>query len=637
MTFEKFDIENKRVSNNHPAFIIAEIGNNHNGNLNLAKKLVDLAIECGVDAVKFQLRNMDELYGNNYISKNSEADLSTQYTLDLLGKMQLKNQEMIELFSYCKQKKIIAFCTPWDISSVKFLNECNVPLFKVASADLTNHVLLKEIALSQKPIICSTGMSTNEEIDLAIKLLKELSIPFAMLHCNSTYPTPFKDVNLRFIETLKEKCPIVGYSGHERGIEVPIAAVALGAKIIEKHFTIDKNMEGNDHKVSLLPDEMKHMVKCIRNVESSLGEKSSHRVLSQGELINRENLAKSIVTRQKISKGDIFTKEMFEIISPGKGLQPYLLPKLIDTYAKRDFLPGDFLYQSDLPEINMVKPKNYKFKRKWGIPVRYHDFKKLIEISNPDIIEFHLSYKDMEENITKYFSGTYEQGFVVHAPELFAGDHLLDLCSSSKSYRKTSIENMKRVVEITEALNQYFPNQKRPQIVANVGGFTKDAPLEESARKPLYYELLESFKLFESAEVELIPQTMAPFPWHMGGQQYQNLFKFPEECAWFCNEFNYRLCLDYSHSHLTCNYHNYSMKQFLELVAPHTAHIHLGDAKGVDGEGLQIGEGDINFEELAKLLNIYCLNASFIPEIWQGHKNNGEGFWMALEKLEKWF
>ncbi|BBH54096.1 N-acetylneuraminate synthase family protein [Fluviispira sanaruensis] len=632
-----FSIGNRIVGINNPTFIIAEIGNNHNSDLKLAKDLVEAAIDCGVDAVKFQMRNMESLYGKNYSLKNTEADLSTQYTIDLLEKFQLKNHEMQEIFDYCKQKNIIAFCTPWDIPSVEVLNNFDIPIFKVASADLTNHQLLKEIAKSKKPMICSSGMSTQNEIQIAIDLLNSINASYAILHCNSTYPTPYKDVHLEYLKQLQRMTPIVGYSGHERGIEVPIAAVALGAKIIEKHFTFDKKMEGNDHRISLLPHEMKEMVRCIRNVEASLGYECYERKISQGELINRENLAKSIVAKVDINEGTILSEDMFQFLSPGKGLQPYKLQYLVNNKSTRNISAGEFLYDTDLPDEKRVKPKIYKFKRPWGVPVRYHDFASIIENSNPDLIEFHLSYKDIDENIPRFFKRKYSQGFVVHAPELFSGDHLLDLCSSDLSYKEKSIENMKRVVAITKELKKYFPNEKKPLIVANVGGFTQNAPLPDEARMPLYYNLLKSFKIFEDSEVELIPQTMAPFPWHMGGQQYQNLFKFPEECDWFCKEFNYRMCLDYSHAHLTCNFHGYTMKQYLDLVAPHTAHIHLGDAEGVDGEGLQIGEGEVNFTELAYLFDKYCPTASFIPEIWQGHKNEGEGFWIALEKLEKWF
>ena len=635
-TNNSFTVNGIKIGDNAPAFIIAEIGNNHNGSLKLALELIDSAVECKVDAVKFQMRDMKALYGEDYADKNSEADLSTQYTLDLLKKFQLSNEDMKKVFEYCKEKNIIAFCTPWDLPSLVILESFNIPLYKVASADFTNYELLDAIAKTKKPLICSCGMTNQEEIEMSIKHLTSLNNPFAILHCNSTYPAPFKDVHLNYLKQLKKLTPIVGYSGHERGIEVPIAAVALGAKIIEKHFTFDKTMEGNDHKVSLLSSEMAEMVRCIRNVEEALGS-DSRRKISQGELINRENLGKSIVAKIEIEKDKIFTKEMFQFISPGKGLPPYKIDQLIGHKSKRAYSKGEFFYETDLPSSIRVKPRRYHFRRPWGVPVRYHDFDKMIQISNPDIVEFHLSYKDMDEDITRFIKKTYSQGFVVHAPELFEGDHLLDLCSPDEKYKKMSIENMKRVVSITKELKRYFPNEKKPLIVANVGGFTQNAPLDEAMRKPLYLELLKSFRQFEDEEVELIPQTMAPFPWHMGGQQYQNLFKFPEECEWFCKEFNYRMCLDYSHSHLTCNHHNYTMKQFLDCVGPYTAHIHLGDAEGVDGEGLQIGDGNIDFSELAKLFDKHCPKASFIPEIWQGHKNEAEGFWIALDRLEKWF
>jgi len=629
-----FKIDALSVGVGQRTFIIAEIGNNHNGSKQLAKKMVDECVAAGVDAVKFQLRDMESLYGKDIGTAKDAVDLGAQYTLDLLAKFQLSNQEMTEVFDYCKERRILAFCTPWDHKSVEFLEKYNLPLYKVASADLTNHELLKRIAATKKPMICSTGMATEDEILAAIKLLKNLDAQFALLHCNSTYPSPFKDVNLNYIRHLQSLTPIVGYSGHERGFHVPLAAVALGATIIEKHFTLDRTMEGIDHRVSLLPQELKSMVQQIRELESALGSKISKRVVTQGELINRENLGKSLVAIRAIEKGAVIQESDLAVRSPGQGLPPYMIDKVVGTIAKRAMKTGDVLYVSDLPDSKKVSPRQYKFRRPWGIPVRYHDTNKLLGMVRPDLLEFHLSYNDMDQPLSKYFTQPHEVDFAVHAPELFAGDHLLDLCSPSLSYRQESIDNMKRVVEVTLQLKEFFPKTKKPLIVANVGGFTANAPLPSEARRPLYDILLESFRQFEDSGVELIPQTMAPFPWHMGGQQYQNLFKFPEEMDWFCREHGYRLCIDVSHCHLTCNHHSYDPEQFYNMIAPHAAHLHLGDSRGVDGEGLQVGEGEIDFKLLGRIFDNHSATASFIPEIWQGHKNDAEGFWIALERLE---
>ena len=287
---KNYKISTFEISENKPTFIIAEIGNNHNGSLELAYKLVDNALSSGADCAKFQMRSK-----NLYNTKNSE-DLGTEYTLDLLSKFQLKNNELFKVFDYCKEKGILPLCTPFDLESLIQLESYGMPAYKVASADLTNHILLKEMCKTGKPLICSTGMANEDEISASVQLLKKNGANFALLHCNSTYPAPFKDINLSYLGQLKKiggNCPI-GYSGHERGISVPVAAVSLGARIIEKHFTLDKSMEGNDHKVSLLPYEFKNMVNYIREVEQAIGNSGS-RIISQGEMMNREVLAKSLI------------------------------------------------------------------------------------------------------------------------------------------------------------------------------------------------------------------------------------------------------------------------------------------------------------------------------------------------------
>lgn len=622
------------IDRDSPTFIIAEIGNNHNGSLEIAKKLIDLAVAAGADCAKFQLRSLAALYHNGGNANDASEDLGSQYTLDLLSRFQLTVEEMFAAFDYCKERDILPLCTPWDAESLNLLEKYGMPAYKVASADLTNHDFLKALAKTGKPLICSTGMSTEAEITETVSLLQRLGAMYVLLHCNSTYPAPFKDVNLAYLDRLQElgDCPI-GYSGHERDINVAIAAVAKGAKVIEKHFTLDKSMEGNDHKVSLLPEEFKAMVEGIRQVEEAIGE-SGDRRLSQGELMNRETLAKSLVINRDLQPGQIITEQMIEVKSPGKGLQPNRKSELIGLKAKRALKSGDFFFPSDL-EQERVQARRYKFKRPWGIPVRYHDFQTILAKTNPDLLEFHLSYKDLEQDIHQYFDRPYDLDLVVHSPELFAGDHVLDLCSTDEDYRQHSIKELQQVINLTRSLKSFFQKSSRPCIVTNLGGFTVDAPLPQSRRSDLYELLLDSLSVLDMDGVEIIPQTMPPFPWHFGGQRYHNLFVDPQDTVEFCQKYGYRVCLDVSHSKLACNHHNLSFKEFVEEIGSYTAHLHIADAEGVDGEGLQIGEGEIDFPALAEDLDTTAPQASFIPEIWQGHKNEGEGFWIALEQLEQ--
>lgn len=617
-------------------FIIAEIGNNHNGSLDSAKKLIDEAKASGADCAKFQMRQMSALYSNNGDASYISEDLGAQYVLDILSRFSLSNKDLFSAFDYCKEQGIFPLCTPWDEESLTLLEKYGMEAYKVASADLTNMGMLEKITLTHKPIILSTGMSTEAEICQTIDFLNHRGASFVLLHCNSTYPAPFKDIQLKYMERLRElgNCP-VGYSGHERGISVPLAAVALGAKVIEKHLTLNKNLEGNDHKVSLVPSEFKEMVVNIRRIEESLGDQGP-RSVTQGEMMNREILAKSLVVSETISVGELISSNKVEIRSPGKGLQPNRFLDLVGRKATRDMKPGDFFFASDLEDSVAEAQPTYNFGRPWGIPVRFHDFKALTKKTKPDLAEFHLSYKDMDEKLENHFDDFCPMDFVIHCPELFAGDHLLDLCSEDEDYRHRSIFEMQRVIDLTRKINAYFPNTKRPLIVTNVGGFTLDHHIGKDEIGRFYEILVNSLSELDWEGVEIIPQTMPPYPWHFGGQRYHNLFVDMDGIAAFCAAQNMRICLDVSHSALACNFAHDSFSEFMTKVAPYAAHLHIADAKGVDGEGLQIGNGEIDFLAFAKAINQHAPDAGFIPEIWQGHKNGGDGFWRALNELEKW-
>lgn len=628
MNIDKFVIGSGRV------FVIAEIGNNHNGSYDRAIEMVDKAIDAGVDCVKFQMRNMTEVYRKRSLEKQGE-DLGTEYILDLLERFELSVEEHKKIAEYSASKNILYLCTPWDLSSVSILEGFGVKAFKVASADLTNMPLLNKLITTGLPLIISTGMSTSEEITFAANYLAKHEIKFAMLHCNSTYPAPLDDINLNWIRKLKKIHPIVGYSGHERGTAVSLAAVALGATIIERHFTLNREMEGPDHAASLEFDELQQLVNGIRQVEKALGD-GKVRQVSQGEMINRENLAKSLVASSDLKKGTVISADHIKIRSPGQGLSPQKFEELIGKTLHRDVADEEYFYPSDLNEFK-IEARNYKFSRPWGIPVRYHDFSKYLKVAQPDLVEFHMSYKDLDLDIKNYLNGSYNLGFVVHAPELFSESRLMDLTSPDKQYHSFSLKETQRVINITRSLKKYFPSEKNPMIVANIGGFSMDEPLKDSEIQSRYERFALSLSMLDLDGVELIPQTMAPFPWHFGGQRYQNLFVHADEIVNWCEKLNLRICFDLSHSKLTCNHFGLDFYRFAELLAPYTGHIHFGDALGVNGEGLQIGEGDIDFLRLSKILNSVCPNASFIPEIWQGHKNGGEGFWLGLERLEKFF
>ena len=610
-------------------FVIAEIGNNHQGDLSTAFELIKSVKESGADCAKFQMRTMSSLYRKTTKSN----DLGAEYTLDLLSKFQLSDEELYKCFDYCRELGMMPLCTPWDIASLNKLESYGMQGYKVASADFTNYELLEALIQTGKPLIISTGMSTELECIQTLEFLHKRTSNFILLHCNSTYPTPFKDVNLKYLKTLRKisKSP-VGYSGHERGIAVAIAAAALGAVVIEKHFTFDKNQEGNDHKVSLLPGEFKQMVQGIKEISASLGT-NSERILTQGELINRENLAKSIIAKRHIRPGEVFKEDMFVFRSPGQGLQPNRMLDLIGKQAQREIEEGDFLFQSDIDEKKSVF-NQFDFDRPFGVPVRYGDYLKMKSISNIDFVEFHLSYQDLD--ITKPIEGLHNFGFSVHAPELFAEDHLLDLASLDENYRKKSISYLQKTIETARGISEHFNQDVDPILIVNVGGWSQKGFLMIHEVKEKTEILKKSLSEVDFSGVRLSIQTMPPYPWHFGGQQFHNLFVDPEFIDEFCTETGHKICLDVSHSMMTCNFLKVDfMKEYYRKIKKHVNYMHVVDAKDVDGEGVQIGSGDVPFKELCEALNKELPQVAFVPEVWQGHKDAGAGFWDALLFLEK--
>ena len=623
-----------RIGEGHPAFLIAEIGNNHQGDVDLARRLVDLAVEAGADAVKFQLRDMDALYRQSGAATAGE-DLGAQRTLDELAKFSLSAEDMVRVFDHVRDAGVALMCTPWDAPSMRVLREYPVDGVKIASADLTNHGLLRDAAASGLPMVLSTGMSREEEIRESVALVRSFGVPFAMLHAQSTYPAPYKDVNLAYLDRLAEIAQTpVGYSGHERGFHVALAAVARGASIIEKHFTVDRGLEGNDHKVSLLPEEFAQMVRQTRDIEESIGV-GTERVVSTGEAMNRINLAKSLVAARPLRAGATITADDVTVKSPGRGLQPNQLPRLVGRTLHREMAEGDFFFAGDLTDT-VPTGRQFQFRRPWGLPVRYHDVAALTKDCTPDFLEFHFSYKDLEIDIDSVFTEPLPMGFTTHLPDIFSGDFLVDLASDDDAVWERSIAEVQRTIDITRDLKRWFPSEEAPIMVITMGGFTLDRHIRPEERLPKYERIAEAVQRLDTSGIRIAAQTLPPFPWLMGGQQYHNLFMDPDDTVAFVEATGVPLCLDISHSKLSATFLGIPFSEMVEKLAPHTIHLHLVDATGVDGEGPQIGEGDVDWPVLCEQLDRLAPGVSFIPEIWQGHINNGEGFWTALDRLEQW-
>ncbi|MEK9572435.1 MAG: TIM barrel protein, partial [Paracoccaceae bacterium] len=348
---------------------------------------------------------------------------------------------------------------------------------------------------------------------------------------------------------------------------------------------------------------------------------------------NRHNLGKSLIAARPIKKGARLTIDDIAIASPGSGLHPKYKHLLIGRTTERTFQIGDLFFDSDLKNKKTVN-KSFNYERPFGIPVRYHDFDLLTKDAGVTLIEFHLSYKDIELDVNDFLNKKYEYQLVVHCPELFANDHLLDLASSSNDYRSKSIDNVNRTLDLTRRLNGFFVNQYKTPFVINVGGWSTESFVDEDVISEKIDNLEKSLLNLDLSDVELSVQTMPPFPWHFGGQAFHNLFVKPEQIISLAKQLGVSICLDTSHTMMAANYYGFDFYDAVKDLLLYASHLHISDAEGIDGEGTNLCDGDINFYELSKILNNH-LEIGFIPEIWQGHLDFGAKFWSALNELEQ--
>ena len=328
-------------------FIIAEAGVNHNGSIELAKQLINVAVESGADAVKFQTFTAECLVSKNAQKANYQKDTTDleESQFDMIKKLELDIEAHKKLIDYCNKKNIIFLSTPFDLNSIYLLDKLDLDIFKIPSGDITNLPYLRQIGSLNKKIIISTGIADIGDIEDALDVLLEAGTKkenITVLHANTMYPTPMEDVNLKAMVTIGDTFDIAyGYSDHTLGIEVDIAAVAMGASCIEKHFTLDNTMEGPDHKASLEPDDLKAMVKSIRNIEKALGCKVKKP--SKSEIPNIKIVRKSIVAKRTIQKGDLLTEDNLSIKRPGDGINPMRWNEVVGTVSNLDYKEDDFI------------------------------------------------------------------------------------------------------------------------------------------------------------------------------------------------------------------------------------------------------------------------------------------------------
>ena len=344
---QEINIENKIIGINQPCYIIAGIRVNHNGDLVLAKKLIDKSLEAGADAVKFQKRNLKSLYRKESLENPNSESQGFEILLAELKEIELTKDDYFDIVNYCKEKNITFLCTPWDTSSVDFLEEIKTPAYKIASGDMTNFPLIQYISKTGKPMIISTGMSKMEEIEKMVNFVKSLKSQFVLLHANSTYPSPIESLNVVLIPEYKKKFNVqIGFSDHEIGVIGSLTAVNMGAVILERHITLDKKMKGLDHSSSLEPHEFKELVTMIRLSEQAKGKPIKK--MTRAEVLQREVVSKSIISVSEIAEGELFSEINMEVKGPEKGLSAQYFFDMIGKKSTRKIKKGQYLLDEDM-------------------------------------------------------------------------------------------------------------------------------------------------------------------------------------------------------------------------------------------------------------------------------------------------
>ena len=636
--------EKKIITEDSKPYLIAEIGVNHNGKVEEALFLIEAASKSGCDAVKFQYRSE-----YTYSKKDLNSfDLGTQYILSELDRTKLLIEEIAECCRFAKDKELDFIITPFDEIALNQIisNNINISAIKIASCDLTNLDLIKHCAKTQLPLIISTGMSFEREIINTSRYLNEMMIEHAFLHCNSTYPAPVEDTNLSYINRLKEITKtIVGFSSHEGNLNIPLTAIAYGAKIIEFHVTRSKDSLGTDHRASIEVNNLNQLVEQSEIIFKANGN-SYPREPSQGELANRLSLGKSLALNKKLKKGTKIKREDLILLSPGSGFGADSIDKIVGSSLRHDLDSYKILQRSDfqINDASVTKDLSITLEKldmcgyKVGIPVRYHDAIKLNNIFNLRMLEFHMSDRDLGLDPKEYLSDDFKGiDLIVHAIEQFEDGFIFDLASNDDFIINRSIKELDRLLKHIDKLRLFFKKYSQIPIILNIGGFTNNGFLSDDDYKFCMDRAVNNLKRVNKfyPEYLFLLQTLPPFPWHQGGRSYHNLLTKLSKVKDFLNRSENNICLDISHTALSCSFFKEDIFEHIQTIGSKIFHIHLSDAQGQNAEGLEIGTGTLDFNRIHNSIKNYKEWVYMIPEIWQGHLNEGEKFATSLRRFKE--
>ena len=600
--------------------VIAEIGINHNGQPELARALIDAAANAGVYGIKFQYRDLSQIY----VSQHRE--IGDEILIEQIERNYLSPATICDLANHARSRGVLAgisFFNRADVDSFDANHEL-FSFFKVPSAELTNMPLIERLCSFGRSVYISTGGHGEMEIESVFSALQ--SDNWTPLHCISNYPTLMVNAKLGYLSWLRSRWNRpVGYSSHDANFEVCLLAMHAGASVIERHITLDKAAPGLDHSSSSTPNEFETICQFATAMTSIVAGRT-RREANQGERMNIQNLGRSFYFNRTVRSGEQLQSEDLVYRSPKVSIDCSAVNKFMGEKLLRTGRKNEPITQGHIDGGRMLPATTAAFARGvgLGVPVRLHDFVKFQRLFDVRAFEFHLSYGEalgslVVDNLNP------SNAYSIHLPDYISSDYLIDVFAEDESRRGLSC----RIIEATAGFADRLQDLTGKEVPI-VGSFSE----VHGSKDTFYARHREYFDGFAGRGLRLVPQWLPPIAWYFGGSVPLSVFNSEEDMEFIAN-YQYQICLDVSHFLLGANYYGFDKVTTLAKLLPLTGHIHIADSLGIDGEGMQIGEGDP--ENLPIILRLLKEGPAKIVEVWQGHLDDGRKVVDAMERLEAAF
>jgi len=634
------------MSKPQKVYYIAEVGKACNGDLDYCRKLLSECKKAKVNAVRFHHYFVEEIVHSSIIDDTSVAERAWSFELKLpfIDEILFDKMEYKKILNWCRELGIDFIATPWDIKSAELFKNIGIEDYKINSMNAMNYPLAYELLKYGKNVYISTGGLSEKEVenlyyDINSKAREYSKVTF--LHAVCAYPAPETILNLKSMRTLLRYTDRTGYSSNDNIEASVLTAVALGAEVIEKHVHLN-GYNKELHKASMSIDNFSAVIDQANQVVTAMGIDIKHE--SRGEMVNQDLFSKSIVLKSDILKGTILNDTNLTLKLPPRGINANQWTNVVGMRAANDLRKGEYLFSSDIVDESIennipLKEDSCGYRAhipgKIGIVARLSDIELMTTNRNIDYVELHFAASDINKVLP---CKDYDLDLVIHVPE-YADGQLLDLCSYDESFRQFSIDAINDVIQKARDLKPHFKRCiGNLKFIIHPGAMMFSGESDNSRR---HYELFaDSLLKLKSRGLELLIENMVPFPWYLGKDWSVNQgntisFMDAEEIYNFCMKYDYAMCLDLCHAKLYTNYAGKDFFEYMKTVQPIVKHLHFSDCLGIDGEGLHIGEGDINWNQVCEVFQNY--QYGWTPEIWNGHHNNGVKFFEAHNRLNEEF